>query len=258
MPPAPSRTAAPSADAAEIARFEALAADWWDPHGKFKPLHRLNPLRVDYVLSRAARHFGREAGAARPLAGLSLLDIGCGGGLLAEPMARAGATVTAIDPGRANIEAAKRHAESSGLSIDYRCAHAEDLADENARFDVVLALEVVEHVADVQAFVDAACALAKPGGMIVMATLNRTLKSFAFAIVGAEYVLGWLPRGTHDWRKFLRPSELARALGDSGADVTEVTGVVYDPLTGRWRTSRDVGVNYMITAVKPKTRGQEL
>jgi len=254
MAPTPAQPPAGSADAAEIARFEALAADWWDESGKFKPLHRLNPVRIDFVLSRARGHFGGGAAAARPLAGLRLLDIGCGGGLVAEPMARFGAAVTAIDPGQANIEAAKRHAAASGLAIDYRCAFAEDLAAEGARFDIVLALEVVEHVADVNAFVTAACALVAPGGMLVMATLNRTLKSYALAIVGAEYVMGWLPRGTHDWRKFLRPSELARAIAAGGAKATDVSGVVYNPLAGQWRLGGDTDVNYMVMAEKSAER----
>lgn len=247
----PKNSPARSADRGEIARFEALAEEWWDESGKFRPLHRLNPLRIDFILRRACGHWGRDPAAARPLSGLGLLDIGCGGGLIAEPMARFGAAVTAIDPGRANIEAARRHAAASGLAIDYREALAEDLAAEGARFDVVLALEVVEHVADVKSFVTAACAVLAPGGMLVMATLNRTLKSFAFAIIGAEYVLGWLPRGTHDWRKFLRPSELAGAVRDGGAELAELTGVVYSPLSDRWMLSDDLDVNYMLVAEKP-------
>lgn len=251
MPVSPPIAPARSADAAEIARFEALAGEWWDESGKFKPLHRLNPVRIDFIGTRACRHFGRNPSTPRPLAGLSLLDIGCGGGLIAEPMAGLGAAVTAVDPGAANIEAAGRHAAASKLDIDYRVGLAEDLTAEGKRFDIVLALEVVEHAADVGAFVAAACALMAPGGMLVMATLNRTLKSFAFAIVGAEYVMRWLPRGTHDWRKFLRPSKLVGEMRRGGADVTELTGVAYNPLSDSWRLSADLDVNYMVVAVKP-------
>jgi 2-polyprenyl-6-hydroxyphenyl methylase/3-demethylubiquinone-9 3-methyltransferase len=247
----PSAPAATSADPGEIARFEALARDWWDETGKFRPLHRLNPTRVKFVLERACRHYGRDPASPRPLTGLTLLDIGCGGGLLAEPMAKAGASVAGIDPGRNNIEAARRHAAMGGLTIDYRCGLAEELVAENARFDVVLALEVVEHVADVGVFLSAACGLVAPGGIVIVATLNRTLKSYALAIVGAEYVLGWLPKGTHDWRKFLRPSELAASLARCGVQLMELTGVAYNPVGDRWRLSNNLDVNYMALAAKP-------
>lgn len=240
-----------SGDKDEIARFEALAAQWWDPQGKFRPLHKLNPVRLQFIEERACRHFGRRPNIPKPLAGLRVLDIGCGGGLLCEPLAGLGAEVTGIDPGAATIEAATRHAAASGLSVGYRRTLAEDLAAGGDKFDIVLAMEVVEHVPDLDGFLAAACALVAPGGMLVAATLNRTLKAYALAIVGAEYVLGWLPRGTHDWRKFLRPSELARSLRRNGLEVTELSGVVYNPLGDRWRLGPDLDVNYMVLAANP-------
>ncbi|HLF58613.1 MAG TPA: bifunctional 2-polyprenyl-6-hydroxyphenol methylase/3-demethylubiquinol 3-O-methyltransferase UbiG [Alphaproteobacteria bacterium] len=240
-----------AADAQEVARFEALAGEWWDPSGKFRPLHRLNPTRLRFLQEHALRHFARDAGAPKPLARLRVLDIGCGGGLLCEPLAQLGAEVTGIDPGAATIEAASRHAARSGLAIRYRRALAEELAAEGARFDMVLAMEVVEHVPDLGGFLQAACALVAPGGILVAATLNRTLKSYLLAVVGAEYVLGWLPRGTHDWRKFVRPSELAQELRRRGLEVVELSGVAYNPLGDRWRLSSDLDVNYMALAAKP-------
>lgn len=245
-PPAP----AGNADREEIARFEALAGEWWDPSGKFRPLHKLGPARLGFIRRHACGQFRRNPAAAAPLADLSVLDIGCGGGLLCEPLARSGAAVTGIDPGEATLEAAKRHAAQSGLDIRYRRALAEDLAKENARFDIVLAMEVVEHVPDLGTFLGAACSLVAPGGLFFAATLNRTLKSYLLAIVGAEYVLGWLPRGTHDWRKFLRPSELAKELGRHGLVLVELSGVAYNPLGDRWRLSSDLDVNYMAAAAK--------
>jgi 2-polyprenyl-6-hydroxyphenyl methylase/3-demethylubiquinone-9 3-methyltransferase len=251
-PPGPEPAAARTpAIGAEVARFEALARDWWNPAGKFRPLHRINPLRLGFIEDHACRLFGRDAKGPRPLAGLRLLDIGCGGGLLCEPLAALGAEVTGIDPGAATIEAAARHAAESGLDIHYRRALAEDLVAEGERFDIVLAMEVVEHVPDLGAFVAAASSLTLPGGMFVAATLNRTLKSFALAVVGAEYVLRWLPRGTHDWRKFVRPSELAREMTRHGFEVRELAGVAYNPLGDRWRIAADLDVNYMALAVKP-------
>ena len=241
-----------TADPDDIARFEALATDWWNPAGKFRPLHRLNPLRTAYIKEQACRRFGRDPAVPKSLAKLTALDIGCGGGLIAEPLARLGATVTGIDPGLANIEAAKRHAAESGIDVNYRCGLAEELAAEGLRFDIVLALEVVEHVADLGTFLKAASTLVAPGGMFVAATLNRTVKSYALAIVAAEYVLGWLPRGTHDWHKFLRPSELAQKCRQNGLEILDLTGVAYNPLGDRWMTSRDLDVNYMVTAGKPQ------
>ncbi len=245
-----------SVDPDEIAKFAALAGEWWDPAGKFAPLHRLNPARLTFIRDRIAAHAGRDPLAERPLAGLRVLDIGCGGGLLCEPMARLGAAVTGIDAAEKNVAVADEHAAEAGLDIDYRHGTAEALAAETragngAGFDLVLNMEVVEHVADVAAFLQASAALVGPGGAMVLATLNRTAKSFALAIVGAEYLLRWLPRGTHDWRRFLRPSELVAYLRAAGLETRELTGVTYNPLTGAWRLApRDLDVNYMVFAVK--------
>ena len=236
-----------SVDPAEIAKFSAMAEAWWDPAGKFRPLHRLNPVRLAYIRDRAAARFGREPLALRPLAGLSLLDIGCGGGLLAEPLARLGARVTGIDAAAASIAAAHAHAAESELEIDYRVSTAEALAGTGASFDIVLAMEIIEHVGDVAGFMAAAARLVAPGGLLILSTLNRTAKSFALAIVGAEYLLRWLPPGTHDWRRFLRPSEIAGALRPHGLALTEVIGVAYSPLTDKWRLAAgDLDVNYMM------------
>lgn len=244
----PSKT---SIDEAEVARFSALAADWWNPRGKFKPLHRFNPVRLGYLRDRLVAHFRREPGATQPLAGLKLLDIGCGGGLLAEPLTRLGAQVTGIDASRTTIEVARLHAAQMGLTIDYRETTAEALQAAGERFDVVLNMEVVEHVADRPAFLRAAAGLLNPGGVMVVATLNRTTQSYAMAIVGAEYILGWLPRGTHDWRKFVKPQELTAELEAAGLTIFEVTGVGYSPFADRWRLGTDTGVNYMVMATKP-------
>jgi 2-polyprenyl-6-hydroxyphenyl methylase/3-demethylubiquinone-9 3-methyltransferase len=246
---------AASVDPAEIGKFEAMAEAWWDPDGKFRPLHRFNPVRLAYIRDRACRHFGRDPEAGTPLDGLALLDIGCGGGLLSEPMARLGANVVGIDAASRNIAVAKLHAERMGLKIDYRCATAEALAEAGReRFDIVLNMEVVEHVANVRAFLDASLKLLRPGGMMVIATLNRTLKSYALAILGAEYLLGWLPRGTHDWNRFLRPSELVSLVERAGGRVAALDGVVYNPLTDSWRLARDLDVNYM-ALVEPAAKG---
>jgi len=242
--------ASPSVDGAEIARFSALADEWWDPLGKFRPLHRINPVRLAYVRERAVAHFGRAAKTLRPLAGLRVLDIGCGGGLLAEPMARLGGRVTGIDASEPNIAVARTHADESKLAIDYRAATAEELAEQGLHFDIVLNMEVVEHVADVRSFLKASVALLAPGGMMVLATINRTPQSFALAIVAAEYLLGWLPRGTHDWRKFLRPSELAAHLRACGAELAELKGVRYSLLTERFALADDLSANYMALAVR--------
>lgn len=248
---APRSTPGPtSVDEGEIARFSAMAADWWNPHGKFKPLHRFNPVRLGYLRDRLAGHFRRDAKAAQPLAGLRILDIGCGGGLLAEPLTRLGAQVTGIDASRTTVSVARLHAEQMGLAIDYREATAEALAAAGEQFDVVLNMEVVEHVADRPAFLASAAGLVSPGGVMVVATLNRTAKSYAFAIVGAEYILGWLPRGTHDWNKFVRPDELTAELAATGLAIAEVTGVAYNPIADRWSLSADTGVNYMVLTTK--------
>ncbi|MEE8544890.1 MAG: bifunctional 2-polyprenyl-6-hydroxyphenol methylase/3-demethylubiquinol 3-O-methyltransferase UbiG [Alphaproteobacteria bacterium] len=239
-----------SVDEREVAQFAARAEAWWDTGGPFRPLHALNPTRIAYVRDRVAAHFGRDRDDFEPLSGLSLLDVGCGGGLLAEPMTRLGARVVGIDAGEENVRAAAGHAAQAGLAIDYRGTTVEALASGGERFDVVLNMEVVEHVADRDAFLAACAELVAPGGAMVVATLNRTWKAYALAIVGAEYVLRWLPRGSHRWDRFVRPSELARALRDGGLEVRDITGLGYDLLTGGWRLGRDVGVNYMVFAVK--------
>jgi 2-polyprenyl-6-hydroxyphenyl methylase / 3-demethylubiquinone-9 3-methyltransferase len=246
----PAATAA-TVDPEEIRRFAALAEDWWSPEGRFRPLHALNPVRLGFIREHALRRFGREGSGRTPLAGLDAIDIGCGGGLVAEPLRRMGARTTGLDADAEGLAVARRHAEESGLEIDYRLGSAEDLAASGAQFDLVLALEIVEHVADRDAFLDACAAMTRPGGLLIAATLNRTAKAFALAVVGAEYVLRWLPRGTHDWRKFVRPSELASGLRRNGLAVEALTGVAYDPIAATWRLSRDLDVNYMIAASKP-------
>jgi len=246
----PDAAAGSSVDPVEIARFAAMADEWWDPAGKFKPLHKFNPVRLAYIRDRLAQHFGRDPLSAKPLAGLRLLDIGCGGGLVAEPMARLGANVVAIDASAKNIGIASNHAERMGLAIDYRHTTAEDLVAAGEKFDAVLSLEVVEHVADVAGFLGSCGTLVRSGGAMVVATLNRTPKAFLLAIVGAEYVLRWLPRGTHEWSKFVRPGEMSDALRTPGLAVTHLTGVAYNPILDVWRLSRDLDVNYMAFAVK--------
>jgi len=229
-------------DSGEVARFEAQAARWWDPDGEAKPLHRINPARLQFIRDRLAAQFGRDATSLKPFAGLTLLDIGCGAGLIAEPMARLGFAVTATDASPAMIDAARAHAEAGGLPIDYRTEPAETLAAAGARFDAVLALEVVEHVPDLEAFLDAAARLVAPGGALILSTLNRTARA---------YFLGWVPRGTHDWRRFRRPSELAPALRRRGLRLTALAGLNYDPIRDRWRLTPDIGVNYLLLAVHP-------
>jgi 2-polyprenyl-6-hydroxyphenyl methylase / 3-demethylubiquinone-9 3-methyltransferase len=238
-------------DESEIERFSRIAEEWWDPKGKFAPLHRLNPVRLGYIRDRAAAHWQRDPLGGSPLEGLSLLDIGCGGGLLCEPMTRLGATVTGIDAAGRNIATARLHAERQGLAIDYREATAEALAAEGKQFDIVLALEIVEHVADVDLLLQSCGRLAKPGGLVFLSTLNRTAKAWALAIAGAEYVLRWLPRGTHDWRKFLKPSEVVRGLRSGGVEAQEIVGVVYSPLSRAWSlNASDLDVNYMLYGIK--------
>ena len=238
-------------DAGEVERFSALSQEWWNPQGKMGVLHKFNPVRLGYIKEAACRHFERDGKRLDALAGLRILDIGCGGGILSEPLARLGANVVGADPAEANIEAARLHAEENGVSVDYRATTAEALADAGERFDVVLAMEVVEHVADIGLFVRRCAEMVKPGGLMIAATLNRTLKSFALAIVGAEYVLRWLPRGTHRWDKFVTPNELEAALERHGLAVTDETGVIYNLLADRWQISTDMDVNYMVTAEKP-------
>ena len=241
--PNPSRV-----DEAEVARFSALADAWWDPEGSFRPLHRMNPVRIRYIRDALSAKLGREPEGAAPLTGLEIVDVGCGGGLLCEPLARLGARVTGIDPSARNIEIAADHAARMGVEIAYRATTVEDLVAEGRRFDAVLALEVVEHVPDLRAFVAACVSAARPDASLFFATLNRTPQSFAFGIVAAEYVLGWLPRGTHDWRRFVRPSELSRALEACGAKLSALDGVGYDVLTDEWKLTRNVAVNYMAAA----------
>jgi len=241
---------APSVDPAEIAKFARLAAEWWDPNGKFRPLHQFNPVRLKFIRALAAAHFGRDEKSLKPFAGLSLLDIGCGGGLLSEPMARMGFTVLGADASERNIGIAAAHASGAELPLDYRATTAEALAEDGASFDVILNMEVVEHVAEVTDFLHACGALLKPGGLMVVATINRTLKSLALAKIGVEYVLRWLPAGTHDWNRFIKPAELEILLEGAGLIVTQLQGVAFDPLRWEWRLSADTDVNYTMVAVK--------
>jgi 2-polyprenyl-6-hydroxyphenyl methylase / 3-demethylubiquinone-9 3-methyltransferase len=238
-------------DDAEVERFSALASEWWDPRGKMAVLHKFNPVRLGFIKEAACRHFGRDAKRLDALAGLRILDIGCGGGILSEPLARLGADVVGADPAKANVEAARLHAAEAGVAVDYRASTAEALADAGERFDVVLAMEVVEHVADLSLFIKRCAEMVKPGGLMVVATINRTIKSFAFAIVGAEYLLRWLPRGTHQWDKFITPNELEAVLERHGLRTIDETGVIYNLVADRWQLATDMDVNYMVTAEKP-------
>ena len=234
----------------EVAQFTRLAEKWWDPDGEFRPLHHLNPARIAFIRDHAATRFGRDPLADRPLRDLDLIDIGCGGGLLCEPMCRLGANVTGIDAGAETVNAARTHAEIMDLDITYRHVLPEDTGADGKRYDVVLNMEVVEHVADRALFMEAAANLVKPGGLMVVSTLNRTLKSLAMAKIGAEYILRWLPPGTHQWDKFVKPSEIAAALRKNGFKIDDITGAAYNPITGSWRLSHDVGVNYMVLATR--------
>ncbi|MBC7143678.1 MAG: bifunctional 2-polyprenyl-6-hydroxyphenol methylase/3-demethylubiquinol 3-O-methyltransferase UbiG [Rhodobacteraceae bacterium] len=238
-------------DPAEVAKFEAMAAEWWNPQGKFRPLHMMNPVRLDYITRQIAAEFGRDLTAPRPFAGLRLLDIGCGGGLLSEPMARLGATVVGADAAERNIPVARLHAEEQGLKIDYRHTTAEALAVAGEAFDVVLAMEIVEHVADPQGFLTTCRELLKPGGLIVASTINRNARSFMAAIVGAEWVMRWLPKGTHDWAKFITPDELAALIAGAGLGALDRKGFVFNPVSWQWAISdRDLSVNYVMAATK--------
>lgn len=237
-------------DPEEIARFSAIADRWWDERGPMAPLHKFNPVRLAWMKAALTRHFHRSEKDAKALAGLRILDVGCGGGLLAEPFTRMGASVTGIDPSRPLIEAARLHAAQMGLAIDYRAGTAEDLAAESERFDVVLILEVVEHVTDVKAFVATAASMVKPGGMLIASTINRTAKAFLLAIIGAEYVLRWLPRGTHTYDKLVTPDELRAAFSAAGLATGSETGVMYLPFVDEFRLTRDLDVNYMMTATR--------
>jgi len=238
-------------DQAEVDRFTAMAAEWWDPAGKFKPLHKFNPVRIRYIRDKAAAHFGREANTHKPLEGLRVLDIGCGGGLLSEPMARMGATVIGADASERNIGIATTHAAQSGVNVDYRAVTAEQLAAEGETFDIILNMEVVEHVADVDFFITTCASMVKPGGMMFVATINRTMKAMALAIIGAERVLRWLPKGTHQYEKLVRPEELEKPLTASGMQIDERTGVFFNPLMNQWNLSKDMDVNYMMLATRP-------
>lgn len=244
--------AASSIDRDEVARFERIAATWWDEAGPMRVLHRFNPVRLTYIRDALCRHHGRDPLSSAPLDGLRIVDIGCGGGVLSEPLARLGAAVTGLDPAPTNIRVARAHAEEAGVPVDYREETIEAVVAAGERFDAVLAMEVVEHVANRTAFIRTACAAVKPGGLLFAATINRTMRSYALAIVGAEYVLGWLPKGTHDWDKFVTPDELGRDVAAGGLRVTDLTGVVYNPLGDVWRAARDTGVNYMITAERQR------
>ena len=244
-------TSTPSTiDEAEVARFSRLAAEWWNPHGKFGVLHKFNPVRLRFIRDEALARFSKDTASLKPFEGLRLLDIGCGGGLLSEPMARMGFDVVAADASEKNIKTASVHAQEQNLQIDYRNTTAEALAAAGERFDVILNMEVIEHVADMNLFLTSCASMLKPGGMMFVATINRTAKSYALAIVGAEWVLGWIPRGTHDWSKFIKPMELDTALSRAGLNARAETGVMYNPLSGQWMTSTDTDVNYMLVAEK--------
>jgi 2-polyprenyl-6-hydroxyphenyl methylase/3-demethylubiquinone-9 3-methyltransferase len=238
-------------DSRDVARFDRLGQDWWNPHGAMRALHKFNPVRVAYLRDLLSRRMPKPEGGRQPstpLEGLEILDIGCGGGILSEPLAAMGARMTSIDPAPNNIEVARRHAEKTGLSIEYICTTAESLAAEGRNFDAVLTMEVIEHVRDPKVFLRSASSMLRPGGILVAATLNRTLKSFALAIVGAEYVLNWVPKGTHNWERFVTPAELAAALRANHLHIVDETGVVYQALTDRWCLGRNMDVNYIMAA----------
>ena len=248
----PANNAAVNIDQAELDRFAKLASDWWDPNGKFKPLHKIGPARLGYIRDRVMSHFKLQPRPSlKPFAGLTMLDIGCGGGLISEPLSRLGATVTAIEPAEANIGAARAHAAATGLTIDYQATTAEDLLAKGCSFDCVVCLEVVEHVPDPAAFVKVCGSLVRPGGLLILSTINRTLKAYALAIVGAEYILRWLPVGTHQWDRFITPTELDGHVQAAGFGTLAVEGIVFNPLADRWSIGRDTDVNYIGAAAKP-------
>lgn len=243
------RTANPE----EISRFSAMAEEWWDPNGVMKPLHKFNPVRLGLLRDGIAAHFDRDPDNIEMLKGLDIIDVGCGAGLLSEPMARLGANMTALDAAENNINVARLHAEQAGLEIDYRVGTPETMVDGGKQYDVVLNMEVIEHVDDPAFFMQACAALLKPGGIMFIATLNRTIKSLALAKIGAEYVLRWVPKGTHDWRKFVKPSELSRYIRGAGLELSDITGVVYNPVSDKWAPApHDLDINYMAIATKPK------
>ena len=236
---------------AEVAKFTTMAEEWWDPKGKFKPIHKFNPVRLAYIREHVLTHFHRDGSVMRPLEGLTILDVGCGGGLLCEPLARLGATVTGIDAAERNIKIATLHAAQSGVDVTYEATTSEALAAQGQKYDLVLNMEVVEHVDNVPLYMKSCADLVAPGGLMLTATLNRTARALAFAVIGAEYVLGWLPKGTHDWNKFLTPDEIKTLITRNGLVVTDQTGVVYHPLADDWRKSRDMAINYMVMAKRP-------
>lgn len=246
----PSGSPPPNLDPVEVERFERLAGEWWDVSGKLRPLHSQGPARLGFIRDALLRHFERPAGGLRPLSGLNILDVGCGGGLVSEPLARLGGKVTGIDPTRDSIAVARKHAEGQGLTIDYRTASVEELAAAGEQFDAVVCMEVIEHVPDQPAFVRSLGQLVRPGGAIVMSTLNRTLKSYALAIVAAEYVLGWIPRGTHDWNRFVTTEELSRYLESAGFSPATTSGIIYDVMSDTWRLGADTDVNYIASAAR--------
>ena len=238
----------------EIAKFAAMADEWWDPKGKFKPLHKFNPVRLSYIRDNLVRHFGRDPASIRPFEGISILDVGCGGGLLCEPLTRLGAKVTGIDAAERNIRIAQIHAEQSGLNVDYRATTSEALVAAGEKYDVVLNMEVVEHVDNVPLYMKSCADLVAPGGLMFTATLNRTARSWALAVIGAEYILRWLPRGTHDWKKFLTPEEINAQLRRNGLSVIDETGVTFNPIADSWGLSPDMAINYMILAERPAAK----
>jgi 2-polyprenyl-6-hydroxyphenyl methylase / 3-demethylubiquinone-9 3-methyltransferase len=238
-------------DKTEVERFAAIAAEWWDPHGKFRPLHQLNPVRLAFMREAILAHTGGDARSGKPFAGMTVLDVGCGGGLISEPLARMGGAVTGLDPAEENIAVARAHAEGQGLEIEYIAGTTDDLGQAGRQFDCVTALEVIEHVPDVTAFLASCAALLKPGGLFLTSTINRTTKSYALAIVAAEYIFGWLPRGTHQWNRFVTPSELRDDMRAAGLEPLAERGMAYSALGGAWSLSADLDVNYLASAVKP-------
>lgn len=247
-----SETARTTIDQSDVDRFSRIASEWWDPRGKFRPLHKFNPTRLDYIREQVSATFARNLKSDKPFDGLRLLDIGCGGGLLCEPMARLGAAVVGADASATNIEVAKLHATQSGVAIDYRATTSEALSEAGETFDIILNMEVVEHVADVELYLQSCAKMLRPGGLMFIATINRTMKAYALAIVGAEYVLGWLPKGTHSYEKLVRPEEIEAALAPTGVAIIDRLGVTFNPLADKWSRSNDIAVNYMVLTSRPK------